>query len=70
MTLPQPENVIINEITVCYQLTSNESCISHFKLTEIKTKEKDKSHIPAGHPIIRHDDATNLDKIDHEWLHY
>src|SRR6476659_9996142 len=54
MSLRLPENVSIEEVTVCYQLSSTNSFISQIRLTEMKTPDQ---------AIVIHDDATDLQSI-------
>src|SRR6266487_2802574 len=51
MSLRLPANATIEEITICYQLTSKNSFISQIRLAEIKTPD---------HATVRHDDSTDL----------
>src|SRR6266516_7710745 len=56
MDLDLPQNVIIREITVCYQLTSENSFISQIRLIGMRKPD---------HVTIRHDDATDLRSTSH-----
>jgi hypothetical protein len=63
MGLRLPENISIEEIIVCYQISGQQpnpqpgqlSLISQIRLTEMKTPDK---------AIVRYDEATLLNKID------
>lgn len=51
MGLPLPQDVAIEEVTVCYQLSSSQSFISQVRLVEMSTPD---------HASVLHDDPTHL----------
>src|SRR5229473_8259455 len=49
--LPLPQNITIDQVTVCYELSNAQSFISQVRLVEMTTPNL---------AVVRHDDATDL----------